>query len=245
MEEEISLSELFSILKKRMAMIISLGLIGLILAAVFTFFIALPKYSATTQILVNRTTESAEGMQLNDITTNVQMINTYKDIIKGPVILNEVSEKVQGDLSAKELAGKIEISAQDNSQVFSLIVTSEDPFIASEIANQVANTFQNEIGNIMKVENVTIISEAIPTSDQISPNNLLNIIIGLVVGLMLGIVGTFLLEFMDTTVHDEQFIIKDLNWTSLGSVSEMSSAELASKIEAPKQTVLRRNQSRV
>lgn len=245
MEEEISLSELFGILKKRMALIISLGLVALILAAVFTFFIATPKYNSTTQILVNRTTESAEGMQLNDINTNVQMINTYKDIIKGPVILNEVSENIQSDLSAKELAEKVEINTQDNSQVFSLTVTDEDPFVAAEIANEVATTFQNEIGNIMKVDNVTIISEAIPNNNQISPNNPLNLVIGLLVGLMLGIGAAFLLEFMDTTVRDEQFIINDLGWTSLGSVSEMSSAELTSKVEKTKEVNTRRAQSRV
>ena len=245
MEEEISLSELFGILKKRMAMIVSLGLVVLILAAIFTFFIATPKYNATTQILVNRTTESAEGMQLNDINTNVQMINTYKDIIKGPVILNEVSDKLKGDLTTGQLSEKIEIGTQDNSQVFSLTVTDEDPFLAAEIANEIATTFQNEIGNIMNVDNVTIISEAIPNNNQISPNNPLNLVIGLLVGLILGVGAAFLLEFMDTTVRDEQFIINDLGWTNLGSVSEMSTAELASKVETPKQVATRRAQSRV
>ena len=245
MEEEISLSELFGILRKRMAMIVGLGLVILILAAVFTFFIATPKYSSTTQILVNRTTESAEGMQLNDINTNVQMINTYKDIIKGPVILNEVSGKLKGNLTTAQLSEKIEIATQDNSQVFSLTVTDEDPFVAAEIANEVATTFQNEIGNIMNVDNVTIISEAIPNNNQVSPNNSLNLVIGLLVGLMLGVGAAFLLEFMDTTVRDEQFIINDLGWTSLGSVSEMSSAELTSKVETTKQVNSRRAQSRV
>lgn len=245
MEEEISLPELFGILKKRLILIISLGLAALILAAVFTFFIATPKYNSTTQILVNRTTESAEGMQLNDINTNVQMINTYKDIIKGPVILNEVSDKLKDDLTTAQLSEKIEIGTQDNSQVFSLTVTDEDPFVAAEIANQVATTFQNEIGNIMKVDNVTIISEASPNDNQISPNNPLNLVIGLLVGLMLGVGAAFLLEFMDTTVRDEHFIINDLGWTSLGSVSEMSSAELTSKVEKTKEVNTRRAQSRV
>lgn len=245
MEEEISLSESVGILKKRMAMIIGFGIVCLILAAVFTFFIAVPKYSSTTQILVNRTTESAEGMQLNDINTNVQMINTYKDIIKGPVILNEVSDKLKGDLTTAQLSDKIEIGTQDSSQVFSLTVTDENPFIAADIANEVATTFQNEIGNIMNIDNVTIISEAIPNSNQISPNNSLILGIGLLVGLMLGVGLAYLLEFMDTTVRDEQFIIHDLGWTSLGSVSEMSPDELKSKVENTKKVKPSRAQSRV
>lgn len=245
MEEEISLAELFAILKKRMTMIISVGLVMLILAAGFTFFIATPKYSSTAQILVNRKTESAEGMQLTDINTNVQMINTYKDIIKGPVILNKVSEKLDLELTTAELSEKMEITTQDNSQVFSLTVTDESPFDAAEVANEVALTFQNEIGNIMNVENVTIISEAIPVGNQISPNNPLNLVIGLLIGLMMGVGAAFLLEFMDKSVRDERFITEELGWTTLGNVSEMSDSELASKVEPVLQNNTRRAHSRV
>lgn len=245
MEEEISLSELFTTLKKRLSMIISLGLIGLIVAAGFTFFIATPLYNATTQILVNRTTESAEGLQLTDINTNVQMINTYKDIIKGPVILNEVQEILETNLTTTELSNKIEITTQENSQVFSLTVTDESPYEASEAANAVANTFQSEIGNIMNVENVTIISEAVPNTNQISPNNLLNLAIGLLIGLMLGVGSAFLSEFMDKSVRDERFIT-DLGWSVLGSVSEMSNDELHAEVKVKQRELnSRRTKSRV
>lgn len=246
MEEEISLSELFSMLKKRVSLIISLSLIGLIVAAGFTFFIATPQYKATTQILVNRTTESAEGLQLNDINSNVQMINTYKDIIKGPVILNEVRENLKTNLTTIELSEKIEITTQENSQVFSLTVIDEIPYEASEIANAVATTFQNEIGNIMNVENVTIISEAVPITTQISPNNLLNLAIGLIIGLFLGIGIAFLLEYLDSSIKDERFITESLGWSILGSVSEMSNDELKAQIKVKRpETNSRRTKSRV
>lgn len=246
MEEEISLSEIFSTLKKRLSLIISLGMIALILAAGFTFFVATPQYDATTQVLVNRITESTEGLQLNDINSNVQMINTYKDIIKGPVILNEVQENVETTLTTTELSDKIEITTQEDSQVFSLTVTDDSPYDAAEIANAVAVTFQSEIGNIMNVENVTIISEAVPVTDQISPNNLLNLVIGLLVGLMIGVGSALLLEFMDKTVRDERFITEAIGWSVLGSVSEMSNDELQAeqKIKQPELNT-RRTKSRV
>ncbi|MCA9766436.1 MAG: chain-length determining protein [Carnobacterium sp.] len=245
MEEEISLAELFAILKKRKIMIVSVGLVMLLAAAIFTFFIATPQYSSTAQILVNRKTESTEGIQLTDINTNVQMINTYKDIIKGPVILDPVSKKLKSDLTPAQLAEKIEILTQDNSQVFSLKVTDVSPVAAAEIANEVTMTFQSEIGNIMNVENVTIISEAIPNENQISPNNPLNLVIGLLVGLMLGVGAAFLLEFMDKTVRDERFITEELGWANLGNISEMTRDELVSEIDTAKQKSKIRTQSRV
>lgn len=246
MEEEISLVELLKVLKKRLSMIVSLSLIGLILAATFTFFIATPKYSATTQLLVNQTTGNAEGIQLSDINTNVQMINTYRDIIKGPVILDDVADSLELDSTVSQLAGQIEIVTQDNSQVFSLSVTSEDPYTASDIANTTASIFQDEVGNIMNVENVTIISAAIPNLSPVSPNNVLNLIIGLLLGAMLGVGVAYLIDFMDKSVKDERFITEALGWSTLGNVSEMTDDELHAKLAISKnKAVTRRSKARV
>ncbi|SFH86826.1 YveK family protein [Pisciglobus halotolerans] len=234
MEEEISLVELFEILKKRASLIISLGLVGLILASIFTFFIATPQYSSTTQLLVNKSSDDAQGVQLSDINTNVQMINTYRDIIKGPVILEEVLKDNKLDLTVSELSDKITIETQDNSQVFSLKVSDESPYQAAEIANATAGIFQEKIGDIMKIENVSIISSAEPSDNPVSPNNMLNLIIGLLVGLMLGVGAAFLIEFMDKSINDEKFITDTLGWSNLGTVSEMSEDELEAKVESSK-----------
>lgn len=87
MEETISLSELFEVIRKRVVLIIGLGLIGIALAAVMTFFFITPKYSASTEVLVNRATDPNATTQFADLQTDVQMINTYKDIIINDVIL--------------------------------------------------------------------------------------------------------------------------------------------------------------
>lgn len=244
--EEISLIDLFETVRKRLSMIISLSLVGLILAATFTFFIATPKYSATTQLLVNQTTKNTEGIQLSDVTTNVQMINTYRDIIKGPVILENVVDTLKLNTTVSDLSNQIEVVTQDNSQVFSLNVTGENPYVASDIANATASIFKEEVGNIMNVENVTIISESVPNTSPVSPNNVLNMIIGLLLGAVLGTGTAFLIEYMDKSVRDENFITEVLGWSTLGNVSEMTEDELQAKMKTIKnKTVSRRSKARV
>lgn len=225
MEEEISLVELFEIIKKRVGMIISLGLIGLIISAIFTFFIATPQYSATTQILVNRT-QSENVIQQSDINANLQLINTYKDIIKGPVILDDVRETLDMDVTHNQLAEMIEIGNQDNSQVFSIRVTTDNPFHSASIANTTAEIFQEEIDDIMNVDNVTIISSAVANPNAVSPNTTLNLAIGLLLGVMIGVGLAFVFEFFDNTVKDKKFITDELGWTYLGGVFEMDEEEL-------------------
>lgn len=226
MKEEVSLRDLLAIIKQRMMIIISFGALGLIISAVFTFLIVTPMYDSTTQLLVNRTSDGTNSIQLNDINSNVQMINTYKDIIKGPVILDGVKENLDLDYSVKELSEMVVIGVNQNSQVFSLTVTGPDPDEAAEIANGIAATFQSAIFDIMNVENVSIISAATVNSKPVSPVVVNNLVIGLGVGLLLGF-GIALLRYaMDKTVDDHQYVAQTIGWPNLGVISELSKEEL-------------------
>ena len=51
-----------------------------------------PKYEADTSLLVNRKQDNDPNMQLNAQQADVQIINTYKDIITRPVVLQAVTD---------------------------------------------------------------------------------------------------------------------------------------------------------
>lgn len=224
-EEEISLVEIFQIVKKRLGLILTMTGVGLLLAALYTFIIATPVYESTSQLLVSRPSEE-NAVQQSEINANIQLINTYEDIITNPVILDPVIEDLGLDTTVSELREQITVGTDENSQVFSVSVQDESPQQASEIANTTAEAFQDNLDSIMNVDNVTIISQAVPDTDAVSPNNLLNLIIGLLLGGIIGIGIAILLEFLDNTVKDESFIENELGWTSLGRVSEMSAEDL-------------------
>ena len=108
-----------------------------------------------------------------------------------------------------------------------MTVTSADPVEAAQIANEIATTFQTNIGEIMKVENVSIISEAVVNPNPISPNVLMNLVLGALVGGMLGLGLAFLQHFMDRSIRDNQFITQTIGWPDLGVISEMDGDEIA------------------
>jgi len=244
MENEISLLELVDILKKKAAVIIILTLIGVIGASAYTFFVATPQYDATTQLLVNQNRGEQVGMDLNDINTNVRLIDTYTELIKGPAVLDEVRANLSGDLTTDQLSSKIAINSPQNAQVFNLTVTDTNPYDAAEIANTVASTFQNGIGSIMNsVDNVVITYTAQPRLDPISPNHMLNIAIGTVLGMMLGVGLVFLQFAMDNTLRDSEFITEEIGWNDLGSIHELTPDEITSPVrkrKAPQRTRLSR-----
>ncbi|MGY3778715.1 YveK family protein [Isobaculum melis] len=245
MEETVSITETLKVLRKRFLLIGVCLLVGIVTATLVTVFLITPKYQATTQILVNRAKEDSVNAQWNDVQADIQMINTYKSIIKGPVILNGARERLGTDITTDQLSKKIEVLTEQNSQVFSIKVLDDNPYVAADMANTIATVFQEKIGDIMSIENVTVISEAVPKTKQVSPKSSLNVAIGAVVGLLIGIGIAFLLEFMDKTVRDEQFIKETLGWTSLGSITTMTESELRVSVPQPVSQVARNSRKRV
>lgn len=233
MEEEISLVELFSILRKRLGMIIGLSFLGLLLSFIMTFYVVTPQYSSTTKMVVTKIESSVPSFDAGGIDTNVKLIYTYKDIIEDRIILDDVREELSLDLTHGQLVNKFQIKNDPSSQVFSLTVTDDTPERAAEIANKVVEVFQEKVITIMGVDNVSALSAAIPVEAPISPNKILNLAIGLLLGLMTAIGLAFVLEFLDTTVKDTKFVTDKVGWTNLGSISVMTTEELMLEAKAP------------
>jgi capsular polysaccharide biosynthesis protein len=202
-------------------------------------------------MIVNRgQSEQSSMIERSEIDTNLQLINTYSDIITRPVILDHVIEELEMEESSSELASKFTISNENNSQMFSITVRDENPYDAATIANTTASVFQEQMPEILNVDNVAILSVAEPNLNPVSPNNTLNVLIGIVLGAMVGVGTALLIEFLDNTVKDDRFIVEELGWTSLGRVSEMSADELKSDgrlapNEETEQTNSRLSRSRV
>lgn len=230
MEETISLQELFQVLKKRLWMIISLMLAGILIAGIVSYFFMTPVYQANTQILVNKKESNMEVPQFTsqDIQTNLQLINTYNVIMKTPAILNIVIERLDLDTTPSALTNQITVSSAQDSQVINLTVQDTEHFRAVDIANTTAEVFQEEIVELMNVDNVNILSYAEHNEDPspIKPNPELNMAIAAVVGLMLGVGIAFLLEYLDTTVKTEQDVEEHLGLPILGLISPFTDVEV-------------------
>ncbi|PFE52958.1 capsular biosynthesis protein [Bacillus cereus] len=223
MEETISLKELFAILRKRLVMILVITIGAALVSAIVSFYFITPIYQTSTQILVNQKKQDEKIIQYNEVQTNVQLTNTYKIIVKSPVILDKVKSELKLSMSTQELNGKINVENEKDSQVIAVTVQDKDVKLARDIANTTAEIFKSEIAKIMSVDNVTILSKAEVAEGQspIKPNKKLNIAIAFVVGLMASVGIAFLLEYLDNTMKKEEDIEKLLGVPVLGVVSHM------------------------
>ncbi|SFQ51497.1 Capsular polysaccharide biosynthesis protein [Psychrobacillus psychrotolerans] len=228
MEETISLQDLFKTLKKRITLIILLTIIAVTVSGLISFLLLTPIYQSSTQILVNQEKADVTAFNSQDIQTNLQLINTYNVIIKSPAILSKVIEQLDLDTTPTALNSQITVNNEQDSQVVSISVQDPNPSVAVDIANTTANVFQTEIVKLMKVDNVSILTPAILAENPapVKPDPILNMAIAAVIGLMLGVGVAFLLEYLDTTVKNEQDVEELLNLPILGLISPISDKDI-------------------
>lgn len=229
MEETISLRELFDTLRKRLSLIVALTVLATAISGVASYFFIKPIYQSSTQILVSQAAAgslaSIAGMSFD---ADAKFIETYNVILKSPYILDQVIEELDLDTTAGSLNGSVSVAQEGKSQVVTLTVQQQDPALAVTIANEIASVFQREISQLMRIDNIHILSPAeLPENPSpVKPQPILNMAIAFVVGLMAGVGIAFLLEYMDNTIKSEQDIEKLLDLPILGSITAMSDEDL-------------------
>jgi capsular polysaccharide biosynthesis protein len=224
---ELELKDYLIILRKRLWLIIGFVTLSCLAAALISMYLLQPVYEASTKLIVNQSNENV-GMQqldLNAVNLNLRLIDTYKEIIKTPAVMNAVMvENPEFGLTANELIQKVRVSSVNNTQVMTLVVEDESYDRAAAIVNAVSVVFQREIPKIMNVDNVSILNEA-PANDNpipVKPNKTLNVAIAFVVSLMIILGIVLLLEYFDDTVKTEKDVESLLGLPTLTVVARTS-----------------------
>ncbi|MFB6466845.1 YveK family protein [Cytobacillus sp. Hz8] len=223
MEDTFSLSDIFFIFKKRWKLILLLTSIAMMVSGVFSFYIMAPVYQSSTQILVNQK-NSENQVDITQLRSNIDLINTYSVIIKSPAILEKVIQELNLPLTVDQLNQKIAVNSQENSQIFSVTVEDSNPGMAVEIANTVSETFQRDIEGIMSVDNVSILAKAELKKNiaPVKPNPILNIGIALVIGVLVGMGLSILLDYLDNTLKNGDDVDKYIGLPVLGSIQNIA-----------------------
>ncbi|WP_086074485.1 YveK family protein [Paenibacillus camerounensis] len=231
--QELDLRDYFQIVKKRLWMIVSIVVVVCLLAGIYSLYIKKPVYEASTKIIVNQTQQvqtAASELDLNQINTNIQMINTYKEIIKTPAILDVVANNYpEFNTNAEELLKKVNVSSVNNTQVMTLVVRDNSYQRAAELVNAISLVFKQEIPSLFNVQNVSILNEAKlnPPVEPgpVEPNVVMNLAIAFIVSLMIGLGIAFLLEYLDDTLKTEEDIEKYLGLPTIAMITRLGQEE--------------------
>lgn len=181
-EIEIDLGELFRYYLRRWWILLLGGLLGLVLAGVYTFVLVEPTYEASSMIYMRGAGTAITSIQ--DLQIGAELTNDYEVIFKSRPILEEVVEKLNLDRNYKELRELVELSNPADTRILKVAVREHDARMACDIVNALVESAMDRVKEIDAKEPY-LIEEAVVDKDAVSPSEVKNLAIGLLLGLVL------------------------------------------------------------
>ncbi|SDC02513.1 Capsular polysaccharide biosynthesis protein [Paenibacillus sp. UNCCL117] len=220
--------ELMRVLKKRLWIVLLVVAIATITTAMYNKSNYQPIYQASTKVIVNKTVEleqlGNEQMDLGSMAYSIRLIDTYKEIIRTPAIMEKVVQRYPDlKLTAGELSQIINVQSINNTQVMTIMVRDFSYERAMQIVNAVTAVFQSEIPKIMKVNNIEILHNAEMKERPVPVNQQSNmyVFISAFVALVFALGAVLLLEFLDDTLKSEQDVERVMGLELLAAVPVM------------------------
>lgn len=222
------LSEIFGVLKKNFLLLVLMMLIGGGAAYYLSQYVIAPTYEASTQVLIVPKEEAGTNViDSAQVSSSLSLVNTYRVIMRSPAILNEVQERVPE--APTDISEILLVESEEDSQVINIVVQYVDPVVATEIANVITRVFASEIPDLMNIDNVRILSEAVVPGDPIAPNLAMNTAIGLLAGFMVGGALALIRHTFDKRIHDEREAELILSMPVIGSIPVIEKRDMHPK----------------
>lgn len=217
-EIEIDLLELFRALKKRFWLILFITVFCGGITGAFSKFVLTPQYTSTAMmyILSKETTLTS----LADLQIGSQLTKDYAVIVTSRPVLEDVVESLNLELTYKELEEKITIDNPKDTRILSISAEDSDPQMAKAIADAVANTSSEYIGDIMEMIPPKLIEDGEVPIEKTSPSNAKNAILGAAIGLV-AVCGVIVLSvLLNDSIRTEEDVERYLGLTVLAMIPE-------------------------
>ncbi|MDZ5757437.1 Wzz/FepE/Etk N-terminal domain-containing protein [Carnobacterium maltaromaticum] len=220
MDESISFSMIITLLKNKIYIILSFMAVGILAGLLFSFFFLTPNYKSTVQIIVAQDTES-QIVQNTEVQANIQLVNTYNEIIKSPFIIEKVVAELDDNYTVSSLSKMIKVRNETNSQVINISVEAETKKESIHLANVVAQKFKENASEVIKIGSIHILSNSKYSTISTRKSPVVYTGIAGIAGTITGILVSFLLVGLDTTIKKEEDILEQLGIPVLGSIGKI------------------------
>lgn len=229
-EVEIDLRDIFAILINKLAIIVLAAVLGAAVAFTFTKFLISPVYQARTQVLVKSTSlTTTDQIKVSDLQSSNYLTKDYMILIKSNPVLDKVIADLGLDMSSSALAGKIHVSSQTDTRILTIAVNDKDPMMAKKIADAVREASKTRIHEVMGMETVENVDEAILPESPISPNTKMNTLIGFMLGFVIAIAVIIIRFMLDDTIKAQEDVEKYLGLSVLGLIPELETTDSKKK----------------
>jgi len=241
-----TIEKILLLIRKRLLLILLLGVMCGTGVFLYTKFMYADYYQAYSVLIVNNTdsTTPVNSLTSSEYNLNIQLVNSYQVLCKTDRVLRQVIQELGLPYSTNILKKMIAVTSEDNTEIIRINVTNVDPAMTQQIANTLSKVFQKEVIEIMKMDNVQIIDEAqLPTLPS-GPDRISYAVKGLIFGVTAGVILSLLFAYFDQKVRTKEQMQDILGLPSLGAIPKMHDSKKPVKDTNPPKNASRGNQAK-
>lgn len=222
---EIDIMQLLRELWHKAWALVLAALIGGGAAFAYATFLVTPLYEAEALMYVNNSSFSVGSTSFSinnaELTAAQSLVDTYIVILTSRPTLEEVIDDTGVDYSCEELEEMISAGAVNNTEVFSITITSKDPQEAELIANSIVDILPGRIADVVDGSSVRTVEWAIVPSEKSSPNITMYTAIGMLVGFVLACMIVIIRLAGDTLIHNEDYLTETYKLPVLAVIPDL------------------------
>lgn len=216
-EEEIDLSELFSLLLDKAHYLILFTVLGALLLNMYSFFLIHPTYEATASIYVV-TASGGNVVDLTDLNLGTNLKSDYQELISRYPVLHRVSEELNLGWSMEKMKKAVSISNPTDTRILDLTATARDPQLAMDIANKLAEVSIEYLPVTMSTDAPNIADKARLPLKKANPSYTKFTLLGAALGLFCSAAWISIQHVTDDTIRTAEDMEQYLGLVSLATV---------------------------
>lgn len=222
LSKEISIVDVFIMLKKRWLLIVSMVISFLIIGAIYVVLSApTPVYQSTLTFLIDYRSNPEGIITESDIQYSKMLANTYSSIVDTPAVLEDVVKTLDLNMTPEQLTYSVSISPVGSNPILKIAVNDTNPILARDIAKEVMNVFSKKLIETTKYDSTSVLEDAKISNIPINQSSTKTIVFIGLIGFMLSVSLVFLLEYLDRTIKSPDQLEELFNIPVLGSIPEV------------------------
>jgi capsular exopolysaccharide synthesis family protein len=180
-----------------------------------------PSYEARTTLLVVQ--RQGEGVvQLNDLQTAERLANTFSRLVTLRPVLDRSIQDGSLPFDTTELEKRIGVTNPRDTQLLEVTARASNADLAARMANTVARAFisSNEAALTSRPGQVSVVEEALPPREPVSPRPLVNAMLGVVLLALAAVAVVVAVEYLDDTVKSGEDVAEQTGLPILGRIEQ-------------------------
>ena len=216
--EQIDLAEFFRYyLSKIIIVVIGIGLM-VVVGNVYSLIARRPLYESNTAIVLASESKDSATYTQNDLQLNQKLVSTYSQIIKSRKVMQKVIDTERLNYTVSQLSENVTVTSVQDTELIKISVNDRNSITAMKIANDIVPVFSEEVKRIYKIDNVSVVDEAVEASKPYNINYVKENLIYILVGFVLASAIIFIIYYFDTTIKSSEIVEDKLGLTVIGIV---------------------------